>query len=379
MTRIDLKEPGSSRVAIERGACHVLYAYDVGFSTDLNRSEELITAQKERAKIRQKRRAPQTFEASPAPLRVTQAAPTMNIAGFETSPLVEAVLYDFGAMCIVYSIPLKCAAGDLQRLSNALYGNEELLEDSRRWCRDMLAAIGPAVTKPSLEPFVEEYVIYQIDALADQTNPVEWIDRDRDQIAQLLRAESAPLSSEEVSDALGCRTSFGRGDLTVIDWNSALVIDPDAEDVRTILEFANVELLELRILDQQLDGFLSKAYEALSKGPRLRFGGLRSHAGVLRRVAQMQADSATMFEGVNNPLKLIGDQYLARLYRAASSRLHLSEWDEGIIRKLQTLDSVYSKMADQQSAWRMEVLEWIIILLIAVSIILPFITTVGGH
>ncbi|RIK62200.1 MAG: hypothetical protein DCC65_17870, partial [Planctomycetota bacterium] len=103
-----------------------------------------------------------------------------------------------------------------------------------------------------------------------------------------------------------------------------------------------------------------------------------SFAADLRRVAQMQADSATLFEGVNNALKLIGDQYLARLYRAASGRLHLQEWDEGIIRKLHTLESIYSKMSDQQSTRRMEILEWIIIFLIAVSIVLPFLPWYGG-
>ena len=43
-----------------------------------------------------------------------------------------------------------------------------------------------------------------------------------------------------------------------------------------------------------------------------------------------------------------------------------------ISRKLQTLDGIYGKMADRAASLRMELLEWIIILLIAVSIALPF-------
>lgn len=40
------------------------------------------------------------------------------------------------------------------------------------------------------------------------------------------------------------------------------------------------------------------------------------------------------------------------------------------MRKLVMLDSMYQKISDQR-AWRMEALEWVIIVLIAVSIVLP--------
>jgi uncharacterized Rmd1/YagE family protein len=76
---------------------------------------------------------------------------------------------------------------------------------------------------------------------------------------------------------------------------------------------------------------------------------------------------------VNNALKLLGDQYLARVYRLASQRFHLSEWDASILRKLQTLESIYEKVSDQAASYRMEILEWIIILLIAFEIVWPFI------
>jgi len=86
-------------------------------------------------------------------------------------------------------------------------------------------------------------------------------------------------------------------------------------------------------------------------------------------VAQLQVDNALLFEGVNNALKLLGDQYLARVYRLVSDRFHLAEWDTSILRKLQTLESIYEKMSDIAANRRLEVLEWIIIILTAVSII----------
>jgi uncharacterized Rmd1/YagE family protein len=73
---------------------------------------------------------------------------------------------------------------------------------------------------------------------------------------------------------------------------------------------------------------------------------------------------------VTNALKLVGDQYLARLYRMAAQRMRLPEWDASIARKLQTAESIYQRLSDQASTIRLEVLEWIIIVLIAVSILL---------
>jgi uncharacterized Rmd1/YagE family protein len=55
------------------------------------------------------------------------------------------------------------------------------------------------------------------------------------------------------------------------------------------------------------------------------------------------------------------------------SKASTTEWDSSIIRKLQTLESIYEKIADQAATRRLEILEWVIILLIAFSILLEFI------
>ena len=148
---------------------------------------------------------------------------------------------------------------------------------------------------------------------------------------------------------------------------------PKGEDVRAVLEFANVELLEMRYVDQKLDRALDQAYATL---PRRSWGLRRvfaSYSADLGSLAELQVDNATLFEGVNNTLKLLGDQYLARVYRIANRRFHLDDWDSSILRKLQTLESIYEKISGQASNQRMEILEWVIIFLIAFSIALEFI------
>ena len=80
-------------------------------------------------------------------------------------------------------------------------------------------------------------------------------------------------------------------------------------------------------------------------------------------------------------MKLLGDQYLARVYRVVSQRFSFGgAWDASILRKLrQTLESIYGKMSDRAGTRRMEVLEWIIIILITLSIAISFLPIGAGH
>ena len=134
----------------------------------------------------------------------------------------------------------------------------------------------------------------------------------------------------------------------------------------------------MRYLDAQLDEALERAYDLLGRSPGLR-RFLPSPYGVpLQRLGRLQLDAAVLFEQVTNALKLIGEQYLTRVYGHVSRRFHLAEWDVSITRKLQTLDGIYGKLADRAATQRMELLEWIIIVLIAVSIVLPFFTGLVG-
>lgn len=363
---------------VEKGTCYAMFAYDVGLSINLDEAERRIQVAKQRETLRHKRRAPRHFEYRPAPLRVTMSAESISVGETATEPNVDFVVYDFGAVSVTYRIPIQGPFGGLFRLSNELYDNPRLLTDSRRGVERLLEMIAPAVNRPQVADWVEDYLIFQVGSLTPPQAPHRLVADHALVLAQMLRAESEPLSPEVVADAIACRISFAASDVTVIDWNAAFLLDTDPEDVLAILEYANVELLEMRYLDDQLDGALERSYEAFSRQAWGRTFPLRSRAADLRRVAELQLDSAVLFEGVNNAVKLLGDQYLARVYRLAVQRLHLEEWDANIIRKLNTLESIYKKISDQQNTRRLEALEWIIIILIAVSIVISLLPG-GSH
>jgi hypothetical protein len=67
---------------VQEGVCYALFAYEVGISINLDRAQQRITALKERARVRHKRRAASYFEYSPPPLRLTQEAESVRLGPF---------------------------------------------------------------------------------------------------------------------------------------------------------------------------------------------------------------------------------------------------------------------------------------------------------
>ena len=248
---------------IERGACYALFAYDAAFAIDLDEAQRRVRAATQRPTLKRSHPAPTYFDYRPAPVRVTQVAEPLTLGSFTTDPGVDIILHDFGAVLVIYTIPLHGDFAGLLTLSDILYDNEVLLADSHERVEQLFATIQEAATRPEIADVVEDYVIFHFQTVTPACSVETLYETYGEEIAHILRAESAALSSFEVQDALSCRVSYGTDDLTLIDWNAALVYDRDGEDIRAVLEFVNVELVEMRYLDQLLDDALDRSYRAL--------------------------------------------------------------------------------------------------------------------
>ena len=362
MTRIDVP------LVFEKAVCYVIYAFDVGLEIDIDRCARLIASEKMNGQLRANRRYPRFFDYHPAPLRVTQEISALTVGAFSSQSAVDVTLYDFGGVAVTYAIPFQGPADRAQQLSNTLNESDVLLKDARSRVEALVHLIQAAVARPHVADVVEDYVIFQAEEVHAGCIVDELPVRYAGELARILRAEPNPLSDEEIKDALACAISYSPDDLTLIDWYGALIFDRQADDVRAVLEFANLELLELRLLDRQLDNSLEEAYDVISERNWLTVLGL-SRSAHLARIGHLEVDGAILFERVSNAIKLLGDQYLARVYRLVAQRFHLGEWNSAILRKLDTIESLYQKLNDRNASRRLELLEWIIILLIAFEIV----------
>lgn len=347
---------------LKRGTCYVMFAFEMGLSIDLDGAAQMIKEGVERTRFRRNRKSPKYFDYDPPPLRVTQSGHQLNVAKFFTKPQVELTVFDFGACSVSYEVDISGPVGHLIELSEVLYDNAALLADARERVSQLAEQIQGAIQRPRFGESSEDFSIYHFEEFEGDIGAKDILESFPTEFARLLRAESDELGDEEVRDALQTRTTYGTSDLAVIDWNGALFFGSNVEDVRAVLDFCNVELLEMRFLDEQLDDYLERAYNMLTTG--------KKGEADLRRVARLQVDSAILYEAVENALKLLGDQYLARVYSLASQRFHLPEWNSSIRRKLDTLDSIYQKLSDMAGQRRSESLEWVIIGLIMAEILL---------
>jgi hypothetical protein len=352
---------------IARGQVHVYFAFLEGSRVDLDRAEAIASARPtERTRFQRGRRTPAYLDFDPPPLQITLPCEPVPLGAgrFASEPSADVTIFDFGAFSVDLRVPFEASLAELNALSSALYDHARLLALARSCADELALGLREALSGEPDRATSEQYVVFDFASFEPALPARELLEKAelRHALAQILRAEERPLAEGRVEEALRLSIAYGPDDLLVVDWSTALAVG-GSTDERLVLEFANTELLELRCLDKRLDRSLEAASRALSRPRRLLFAGAD-----LRRVARLQVDSAMLYESVNNALSLLGDQWLADVYGRIAERYDLDQWQRSVAHKLSSLDSIYQKIADASAARRSELLELIIIVLIALEI-----------
>lgn len=351
---------------LARGQVHVYFAFLAASQVDLDRAQAIARARPtERTRFQRERRAPAYLDFDPPPLQITLPCEAVPLAaGFAAEAQADVTIFDFGAFSVDLRVPFAAPLAELRGLSSTLYDHAGLLAVARACVDELTLALGAALSGETDREVYEEYVVFDFAAFEPALPARALVEKAelRHALAQILRSEERPLAESRVEDALRLAISYAPDDLLVVDWSTAIAVGGSADE-RLVLEFANAELLELRCLDKRLDGDLEAASRTLSRGRRWMFAGAD-----LRRVAKLQVDSAMLYESVNNAVSLLGDQWLAEVYERIAERYDLDKWQKSVAHKLASLESIYQKIADASAARRSELLEMIIIALIALEI-----------
>jgi hypothetical protein len=355
---------------VRAATCRAVYVFDVAREIDLAACRRLVPDLVRRAQEVDGR--PTSICVETPPLRLQLPSPALALEGLRLCAAVSIGVYEFGAVAVTFAVPLEGTLDDLRAVGTRLTGNSPLAAVARACASEVSRRIGPAALDPATAHVAEEYLVFEVTDFETPGNLENLVARSAHALAAVLRSENGTLSAQEVQHATATCVNRTPDDLTIIDWNAAIVFHRHPEEIREVLEFANVQLLEMRFLDATLDESLNRSYALVSeKSPWRRF---LPHAlgRAMQRIAQRQVDGAILHERVSNALKLVGDQHLARIYRGAAARFELAEWNAANLQKLATLDSVYTKVHDRAAAMRAELLEWLVILLIASSMVFPF-------
>lgn len=354
-----------------RGEVVYFYAFDVANEFRLDRAAELLAGRSAPFAARWGRPAPRSVPVS-RPLVIEPTYPDVRVNGHPARLTIR--IYEVGVVSVTIRAPL---AVDSLAALNPFYtptlGDSRPLDAFAREQRDEVCrSLGEALVRPGEASEPEAYTAFALSHLGGGRDANRWLaDHEREVAGLLTETPGDRLSEEQVADVLRLRRSFENGDLVVIDWDVALVVDLDREpdDVLFVIELANLQLEEFRWMDRQLDRYLDRVYDDLARRRWWAFGAM---GRVLRSLRQLRVDLAKLADEVTHITKFVGDWHLARVYLLARERFHLDQWRASVEQRLEEVDRLYTLTRGDVYERRMFWLEVVIVVFFAVDLLILF-------
>lgn len=211
----------------------------------------------------------------------------------------------------------------------------------------------------------EEYTILLLAEVKPTTD--KYLDRNASSLARFIRSQREIFDEPEITEILSSRVRYSKHDLTLVDWEGAVIIasNGDFQSDIELLKVGNYQLLRYRMLDESLE----KMLDAINESFLLKSRRVRPTRGAIRRIVEHRMEVMIDFERTEQTLLLIGDWYTAKLYTAIRSEFYLEEWKNTIRGKLDNLESIVQTIKDNfslswESLWsRIEMAGWAILLI----------------
>jgi len=279
-------------------------------------------------------------------------------------------MFDYGVVSLRLTIPYAGEWSGFATVARSLRATHAVAETARGVLEGVLRDLAPALGKPH-DLLVEDYFAFEVGAFARPLTARTLVAEYAAALAELIAGEERPLEADEQAEVLKTRLSYFEDDLVIVQWDGAFLYDREDGAAATldILEFANTQLVELRTYDGLLDAELDAIYGVET---RRTFGPFARNRAVASadRLRLLIVDVLELTDRSTNALKITGDAYFARLYRAAASRLGLKDWQRQLDSKMSSVNEIYRFFADQAQNSRAEFLELTVVVLIAVEIVI---------
>ena len=293
----------------------------------------------------------------------------------ETGERLDAQIkyYDYGVLSVVFELPFSGDWNDLVRLSGRWVWDTDFASLASRIVKKRLERARPALIKPYSNWLHEDYFIFHVREIAGKPLASEVLKTHGDQIAQIVRGETLPLSEGERQEIVQGRISYYPTDLAVIGWNGAFLYDTiaGAETAIQLLEYANSQLLEFRHYDELLTRELEGVYDFLENGGT----GLWSRWRTARAATKLHTvllDVDELTEHADNAIKFLSDMFSARLYKLAASKIGVPDYKDLVQQKLKTAEELYHFMVDQFNQSRAFVLELMVVVILVIELVMLF-------
>lgn len=357
--------------AIVTGTLRGLQLFDIAESIDLHRLHSIVGTTPSRREPAFRHPAPDyvRFERPP----ITQALGVRRMMSSDVE--VRIRYFDYGVASVEVQSPFRAEWAELLKLANGWMLFPEMETFAEETLRGALEKTGVTLIKPHEKWISEDYYIVQVDPLGqcDSILSAEELLRDRgEEVAQLVRGETQPLSAGERLEVLQSSISYYPSDLLVVGWVAAFLYDTPQGAVPTVdlLEYANTQLLEFRYYDEVLTKVLSNVYKQLEE--RHTMWARWKLARQAETLNTIRLDFEELAERTENAIKFLSDMFNARLYRLAAARIGVSDYRNLVTEKLNTARDLYESMVNEFHQGRAFFLELMVVVILLVEIVFLF-------
>jgi len=361
---------------IKEGKIYVYYIFDIASEIHLEKLEKVLGKKPLESQISYTRLTPKYVRYPQPPYLINITEKTIDLDQNTKGKFkITAKIYDFGVISIRFSLQFSGTLEEMNYYSDLLVDNEAIENEAIKQVERIKREISEALVKPIDKPTYEDYIIFYVKEFDKKIKANELTKQYERQIASIIRAEKEELNVNQIKDTLKNSISYFDDDIVFVDWTAAFIYDPrDAVDTLEVLEYANIELLELRTYDEILDKEIDSAYSKI--GPEkisILSIALDPFSKTFNRLEEVKLDVIQIIEKVENALKLVGDPYLAKVYSVASDSFRLEKWKNSVSEKLDIIETFYETTVNRIQTGRMVILEAMIVLLIVFEIVMAFV------
>lgn len=197
------------------------------------------------------------------------------------------------------------------------------------------------------------FEVYVILLVQDNVGvPDEFINLYADTLARFVRSQREILDSSVIDDIFVSRIRYSKGDLTLVDWEAALIFASggDFQSDIELLKIGNYQLLRYRMLGQSIEDILRIINADFKRGKQSLWSPTQ---GKLRDIVNHRLELMLDFEHNEQNLLFIGDWYTAKLYHLISDEFYLNHWKEAVQTKLDNLENIINTIQENFTlSWR---------------------------
>ncbi len=353
-----MQSPDQKQAQTFTGNIFIFHSYDVGDDINLEKIEKL------RAITKVPLTLPKYFKNYHIPLAVELPHP------HGTSHCISCKIHRFGALSLTYKIPFHGTFENLRADFNNIANTYQ--EQSAIDAKSVFKRIKSCIIQPNFFQTTACYIVIQVNPQPNfdlkQIN-----EQHGGVIASMLRFETETLSEFQKNEILDSAIGYFRGNLIVIDIDTAFVYDDEYEDILDLFEFANIQQLELRFFDRLLDQQLNIIYErearALPFRAYLPFLSTLAHdpIGIL---GKLRAEISVITERLESSVKLAGEPYFLEIYELLVEKLGLQNWRDAIDRKLRIVEDVQTVYQRKIDTNREDLISVLITILIFIELVI---------